>query len=362
MNLTNSLLEQIEMYLKGELKGEELKKFSEELKNNDSLANEVKEFSEIFSILDKRAKKKALRVKLDTYHEEIESENSIFSLKYYQKRKESIFQYIKIAGVAAIVALVSTFAFLNITGLTIKYRHNEKYNELKKDIASISKKQNSIWKEIFASDKSNEKAYSGTCFAITKDGYLLTSFHLVNGLDSVSVTQNLDSTITYKADIIAVDTKLDLALLKIEDSKFTGFTNIPFTLSSDIAELGDEIYTIGYSKKDIVFGEGSLRSVTGFNSDTIAYEISIPAQPGNSGAPLINSKGNLIGVVNGRDENNSGSAYAIKSVYINEFIQKIESDNDTIDIELPYVNGLKNLKKTSQVKKLQPIVLRLETF
>jgi len=362
MKITEEILEIIEKYLKSELNDQELRDFTEKLKNNPELANEVEEFRLIYSILDRKSKKQALKQKLDSIHNEMDAENSIFSLKYYQKRRNSIYHYIKIAGVAAAAAVVATFTFLNLSGIVNKINHVEKYNELKKDIAKISKNQNSLWKEMFSNEAKNEVSYSGTCFAITTDGYLITSFHLVNNLDSVIVSQSIDSVVSYNAKVIAYDKNLDLALLKITDEKFNQFNTIPYSFSKTQVELGEEVFTLGYSKNDIVFGEGSLRSVTGFNSDTLAYEISIPVQPGNSGAPLIDSKGRLIGIINGRDESNSGSAYAVKSSYLETFIKQFNENNKEINLIIPRHNTLKELKKVQQIKKLQPIILRLNTY
>lgn len=354
------LIELVEKYLENTLEGKEYEDFIEKLNNDNVFRKEVDEISELLSLLDRNAERKKLKAKLERIHLETERRNSIFSLNYYRSKHNTVFHYLKISAVAAMVAVITSFVFLYATGFIQKFYHLNQYNELKKDIADISKKQNSLWKALFSSDKKNETFFTGTCFAISENGYLATCFHLVKGFDSFEVINENDSALSYKAKFLFGDPQLDLAIIKIEDEKFKGLPKIPYAISNTSAELGEDIYTMGFSKKDIVFGEGSLRSKSGFNCDTLAYEISIPVNPGNSGAPVIDSKGNLIGIVSARDDNNSGSAYAIKSFYLTSFINNINKELLDSTITLPRVNRLKELKRTQQIGKLLPFIFRLE--
>jgi serine protease Do len=205
----------------------------------------------------------------------------------------------------------------------------------------------------------NPGNFTATGFAISKEGYILTSFHTINGADSIYISnQDGDNA---KAKFILGDAKLDIAVLQI-DNKDLLKENISFGLSNTNAELGEKLFTLGFPSDNIVYGEGTLSSQFGFNGDTTAYQISIPVNPGNSGGPLFDEKGKLIGIIKGKNNTADGTAYAVKSNEIFKFIDRLE---DT---------GLKNSllarkntkqfagKRTEQIKKLSSLVFQINVY
>jgi S1-C subfamily serine protease len=135
---------------------------------------------------------------------------------------------------------------------------------------------------------------SGTGFFITRDGYLLTCFHVIE--DAVAVKVNVGGDIK-PAKVILTDMNNDLALLKISGT----FSALAFS-PKRTATMGEEVFTIGYPNP-ILQGvnpkltKGAINSLTGFMDDLRLYQISIPVQPGNSGGPLLDENGNIYGVV-----------------------------------------------------------------
>ncbi|HPD65832.1 MAG TPA: serine protease [Bacteroidia bacterium] len=355
-----NLFETVERYLQHRMTDEEYREFQQKMNQDDIFRQEVDEAILFLQLLNKSAERNRNKRRIEKYHAEMEREAGIISLKYLKGKRNVLIQFVKISAVAAVVALITTFIFLYATGFITKYYHLTQYNELKKDIATISKKQNSLWKALFSSDKKSDYIYSGTCFAVSTDGCLATSYHLVNGFDSFEIINETDSMISYRARLLFADPLTDLAIIKIVDPQFKGFHDIPYGISQEMAALGEQVFTLGYSKKDIVYGEGSLRSVTGFNSDTLAYEISIPVNPGTSGAPLLDSKGNLIGIITARDDNNDGSAYAVKSMFFKNLIEQKNNESDSVLVSLSAKNKIRDLKRINQVSKLKPFIFRLE--
>jgi S1-C subfamily serine protease len=63
----------------------------------------------------------------------------------------------------------------------------------------------------------------------------------------------------------------------------------------------------------VKFTDGKISSKSGYDNDATTYQISVPVQPGNSGGPLFDSKGNLVGVVNAKFTKGDNVSYAIKS-------------------------------------------------
>jgi S1-C subfamily serine protease len=134
----------------------------------------------------------------------------------------------------------------------------------------------------------------GTGFIISKKGHVLTCYHVVQnaGTIKVKVGRNLHS-----AALIRKDSINDLALLKIRGS----FPALAFS-SKRIAKMGQEVFTVGYPNPilqgvNAKLTKGSINSLTGIQDDLRLYQISVPVQPGNSGGPLLDINGNVIGII-----------------------------------------------------------------
>jgi Do/DeqQ family serine protease len=139
---------------------------------------------------------------------------------------------------------------------------------------------------------------SGSGVIMTKDGYIITNNHVVNGASEINVT--LSNRKSYKATIIGTDPNTDLAVIKIDAD------NLPFMLmgNSDDVKLGQWVMAVGYPLNlDVTVTAGIIsakaRSI-GINKSDRAIESFIQTDaavnPGNSGGALINTTGELIGI------------------------------------------------------------------
>ena len=135
----------------------------------------------------------------------------------------------------------------------------------------------------------------GSGFFITKDGYLLTNFHVAKDAAKLEVEYKKHR---YKAEVVQVDTVNDLALLKVEGHDFS---TLAFS-RKDSADLGDEVFTIGFPNIEMQgfepkYTDGKISSLAGMQDDQSEYQISVPVQPGNSGGPLCDSDGQVVGII-----------------------------------------------------------------
>lgn len=206
---------------------------------------------------------------------------------------------------------------------------------------------------------SQNQEWSGSGFAL-KDGYIVTNYHVIDGAKSIQI-QGVkgDFSAKYNAEIIATDKFNDLALLKVSDSKFAGFGTIPYNVKTSVSDVGEDIFVLGYPLTSTMGDEiklttGVISSKTGFQGDVSLYQISAPIQPGNSGGPLFDNKGNLIGVVNAKHTGAENVGYAIKTSYLRNLI---ESSIST-DI-LPTNPQTANLPLTEKVKSLKNFVFMI---
>lgn len=159
-------------------------------------------------------------------------------------------------------------------------------------------------------------------------GFVLTNQHVVEGASSVSVvTGKPGQQVEYEAGVVGVDADIDLALLKITDVAFGGVTAPPFSFQTR-ASVGEEIFALGYPMAlsglgaEMKYTNGSLSSNSGFNGDMKTMQISVPIQPGNSGGPLFNAQGDLIGITNAKFVSDVADnvSYAIKSIFVEAFL------------------------------------------
>ena len=160
---------------------------------------------------------------------------------------------------------------------------------------------------------------SGTGFVVDQDGHIVTAAHVVNGAHSITVKFQ-DGT-TRKATVLGQDDATDVAVIKIDPS---GLTLHPLTLgSSSSVGVGDDVAAIGdpfgYARS-ISTGivSGVDRTIKAPNGFTIAHALQTDAamNPGNSGGPVLNADGQVIGIADqiatdGSADQSSGVGFAV---------------------------------------------------
>ena len=148
----------------------------------------------------------------------------------------------------------------------------------------------------FLENNPNEKgsgASSGTAFFISRDGYLLTNHHVVNGCSISKLSYKKKD---YDTKLIATDKTLDLALLKanIRPENYIEFS------SSDPKKL-QKIFVAGYPlgkglSDDLKITSGIVSSLKGFKDNSNEIQVDAAINPGNSGGPIVNESGELVAI------------------------------------------------------------------
>jgi S1-C subfamily serine protease len=134
---------------------------------------------------------------------------------------------------------------------------------------------------------------SGTGFAVSASGLILTNRHVVEQCKVIAVEGW--GTATLKA----VDQSNDLALLKIDGNPS------PVTFRGNPIRIGDTVFAVGYPYAGLLgsgpnFTDGLVSSITGIDNDSRFLQFTAPVQPGNSGGPLLDVNGQVVGIVSGR--------------------------------------------------------------
>ncbi|MEZ4398868.1 MAG: TonB family protein [Kofleriaceae bacterium] len=137
---------------------------------------------------------------------------------------------------------------------------------------------------------------SGSCFFAAKGGLAVTNHHVIEGAAKIMVVDAAGR--VHVARVLRDDPQVDLAVLEA----VTASEVAPLPLADDRdAKLGQAVFTIGFPVPGVLgtdpkFSEGSIGGRTGLGAAWL-YQITVPVQPGNSGGPLVDERGAVVGVI-----------------------------------------------------------------
>lgn len=358
----HNFIEWADQYLRNELHNEDALAFEQFCASNPEFAELFDQHKAFIQNWKEAEERNLFKQTLIAEADKFESESHPLRSKIV-----SIWNKLQInAGIAAAVALVSVFSTLWLTGyFTNIKKASSDYSALRREMNSVKKNVNEQHKAIqnISNDKTKNNAaihFGATGFMLTKDGYVVTNYHVINGADSIHL-QNVKGQ-AFKAQIVYTDAQKDLAILHIEDPNFKSLKSIPYTFKKQSSELGEDIFTLGFPRDEAVYGQGYLSSNTGYAGDTIAYQISIPVNPGNSGGPVMDKQGNVIGIISGKQKGIDGAAFAIKTRELIETLNRIPADSLKGNILLNNKNVLSSLPRTEQIKKIQEYIYIVKVF
>ena len=136
-------------------------------------------------------------------------------------------------------------------------------------------------------------ASSGTGFLVSKNGYMITNHHVIDGCVNVKALFNSKE---YNVNIIATDKVNDLAIIKanLKSEKF-------FSVSNDDAQLLEEVIVAGYPlgkqvSEAIKATTGTITALVGMGDNYAEFQTDAALNSGNSGGPILNNKGNVVGI------------------------------------------------------------------
>jgi len=159
-----------------------------------------------------------------------------------------------------------------------------------------------------------EGTSSGSGFIISENGYVVTNYHVVEGANKLTVTTaDADE---YDATLVGYDSINDLAVLKVEA------TDLPYTIlgSSDELIVGDQVVAIGNplgtltSTLTVGYISGKDRDVTTTGTAINMIQTDAAINSGNSGGPLFNMKGEVVGITTAKYSGTSNSGASIEGV------------------------------------------------
>jgi len=209
---------------------------------------------------------------------------------------------------------------------------------------------------------------SGTGILIDRRGYLLTNYDVVRDAKIIHVAlpkPEEEGQDIWAAKLILADEKTDLALLQIIDATFNPPSIVPYLIESEEIEVGEKVFTLGYPLVASMgvhskLAVGSVSSLHGYQSLVSTYQTTVQVYAGNSGSPLFNEKGKLVGILRNKHADAIKASYALKSVFILQFLNQTGLfDFDSLPMT---PNSLEILPLTEQIKKIQPFIYYINSY
>lgn len=163
--------------------------------------------------------------------------------------------------------------------------------------------------------------WSGSGFAVARN-IIVTNHHVVRGCGRVQVVQG-DA--NYEARVLASDRASDLAALEVAEGGL-----LPLSLADGPRELGESVTVLGYPLANVLGAElrvatGIVSGLSGVAGDRRMLQISAPVQPGNSGGPVLDERGQVAAVVVTRMDlrmNTENVSFAVRAPVLRDFLAR----------------------------------------
>lgn len=370
MNEDVLMLQAVERYLDGTMLPDEKAYFEQLRKSSAEIDQLVVEHNMFLHQMDNFASQKQLKQSLNAIHAKLLTNGDINEGGVVTPKGKVVQLWNKYKRDMAIAASVAGAIAITISGLFSYFSpgvNGNQLQQLSKDIAIIKynqQVQGTIINEVKSKLPEGVKFVSGgTGFLIDGKGYIITNAHVLKGNGAIVINNKGQE---FSASIKFVDVNKDLAILKITDAEYEAIKDLPYGIAkNNEADLGEEIFTLGYPRTDnaIVYTQGYLSAASGFQGDSISCQIQMSSNPGNSGGPVLNKEGEVLGILSKRQTHADGVTFAIKSKIIYRLVDEVaQKDTSLQKLVLSPKSTIKNKNRITQVKKIEDCVFSVKAY
>ena len=337
--MEDKLPETIERFLGDNMSAEEKSSFEQRIAREPDLAIQVEEYKKVFSVFNTMKSRNELKRKLEVFHQEIPKEAKVISIA-------SKFNFYKIAASIALLFSIGTILYL-----MIEENNDSNFEATAKEYKAAPVKKEALQQKVIPTK------YTGTAFLIASQGYLVTAKHIIEDAERI-VVENAKGEF-FNASVVYFDKKRDIAFLKIKDKEFKKLSGLPYAFSAKSVDLGEKVFTLGFPSENIVYEEGVLSSRLGYLGDSSSYQVSLAINHGNSGGPLFDEKGNIIGMISGKESGKERAGFAITLKSIAEAVKQAPKGTFADKIKFNSSNKVFGLKRPLQIKKIEPYIFQV---
>jgi serine protease Do len=364
------ILEAVERYIRGEMKPDERVYFEQLRKTNAEIDQLVVEHTLFVHQMNELSALRSFKTSLQDIHTDLAEKGQINSERLKGKAKVVYLwkRYKRVAAIAASIAGITTLgvmSFINVLSPKadiLKVQElGMKVEQLENNSRAIHKQLNDVRSDIKSKiEPGVELKGGGSGFMIDAKGYLVTNAHILkNGRNIIVVNNKGDQ---FKATIVKIDTEKDIAVLKIMDKDYKQLPVIPYSIRKMSTDIAEPIFTLGYPRNEIVYGEGYLSAKTGFKGDTLSCQLGIAANPGNSGGPVFNHSGEIIGILSTKEIQAEGVAFAIQSRYLHSVLNELKKDTSYQELSLPTKSKIASISHVQQVKRIEDYIFMIRSY
>lgn len=366
------ILDAVERYLADEMPAEEKAYFEQLRKSNPEVDQLVVEHSMFLQQIGRFSDWKQYKSTLNEVHTQLIETGEIKD----KAPKATVVQlwrkYQRVVAVAASIAGITALAISSIVYYFTPKPVSD-IQQLAKELTAVKNDQRATAREVQVlkssttainnSRPAGNPKLGGTGFLIDGKGYLVTSAHVVAKADSVYI-QNIKGEY-FKVNILYNDKQTDIAVLKIVDPRYQPVKMLPYALQKNVADLGEEVFTMGFprSTTEVIYDKGYLSAKTGYNGDTTTYQLAISANPGNSGGPIFNHNGEVIGILSGRQTSADGVVFSSRAKNIFTALHEIKKDSSNEDrIKLLLPSSIRGMDRVQQIKKIEDCMFIVQSY
>jgi serine protease Do len=357
------LLNAIERYIAGEMLPEEKAHFELLRKDNAEVDQLVVEHIFFRRQLDRYQDRREFKAALGTIHESLVKDEQIHIdnpkqpgklVSLWNRHKRNIAIAASIAGIVWISALSLILAYSkgsdnNKDIITLR-------SEFKKEIGQLNDKIEKTTKNT----PITTATFGGTGFLIDGSGILITNQHVVGSKKEIYVFNEKFGNL--RARVLKTDALNDIAVLQITDTSFKSYKKLPYSIRKTEPELGQNVYTLGFPRPELIYSEGyiSSQTATGVSKNPSNFFLTIRVDEGNSGSPIINNRGEILGVINAKEKNPNGFALGIKAQVLADVLDELKKDKIITGNSLSAKSSLGGQNRPEQVKKFSDYIFMME--